>query len=93
MAELETIEPAPPTLLFARTRLPPVVTPTDAKRDPCNAPAVYLPSHDPANLWPRCVDRRTARACFAVLKVRPVVRRPAVPDAGAPSEQTIRMLW
>jgi len=53
MCELETAEPAPPTLLFARTRLPPVVSATDAKRDPCNQPAVYLPNHNPANLWPK----------------------------------------
>ena len=53
MCELETAEPPPPTLLFARTRLPPVVSATDAKRDPCNQPAVYLPNHNPANLWPK----------------------------------------
>ena len=53
MCELETAEPPPPTLLFARTRLPPVVSAADAKRDPCNQPAVYLPNRNPANLWPK----------------------------------------
>ena len=58
LAQLETREPPQPTVLYARTSLPPVVTPTDAQRDPCNNPTGYLPKATHPNLWPGCDLRK-----------------------------------
>lgn len=64
MAQLETKQPTPDTLLHTRAYSPPKSTYHSMQRDPCNHPEELHKHTEQGNLWP-CLQERAAQVSVA----------------------------